>query len=92
MNIADIAKKYIACVNFESYASSGGYGQFYGRNGLALPQLEGMAAWNPYYDGKTYRKGGAGSYHMEYEYSVTGKTGTYPYLRKAIQRMNPTVQ
>lgn len=92
MTIEEIAKKYIVCANFESYASSGGYGTFYGRDGKSLKQLEGMAAWNPYFEGKTYRKGGAGSYHMEYEYVVAGKTGTYPFLRSAIQKMNPTVQ
>jgi hypothetical protein len=92
MSVEEIAKKYIACVNFESYASTGGDGRFYGRDGKAYTQLVGMAAWNPSYEGKTYRKGGAGSYHMEYEYTVTGKSGTYPFLREAIQKMNPTVQ
>lgn len=91
MPITDIAKKFIATENFESYASTGGVSHRT-RQGTTVPSLEGMALWNPMYSGVMYRKGGAGSYHMEYEYTVAGKNGTYPYLRKAIQIMNPAIQ
>ena len=29
---------------------------------------------------------------MEYEFSISGLSGTYPYLRKAIQIMNPNLE
>lgn len=92
MSIEEIAKKYIVCANFESYASTGGDGTFIARSGKKYTQLVGFADWNPYFEGKLYRKGGAGSYHMEYEYTAPGKTGTYPFLRQAIQVMNPNIQ
>lgn len=47
-----------------------------------VPSLIGMAYWNPV-DG---RKGGVGTYHMEYEYT---DNPDYKYLRRAIQIMNP---
>ncbi|WP_092109787.1 glycoside hydrolase family 18 [Prevotella sp. KH2C16] len=49
-----------------------------------------FALFNPVFDGKTYRKGGMGTYHMEYEYKADGTINTYPNLRMAIQIMNPT--
>ncbi len=85
-----VAKKIIVCENFESYASSGGV-SFTLSDGRRLPSLWGMAYWQPTYNGKTYRKGGVGSYHMEYEYKVSGKSVTYPYLRNAIQIQNPAI-
>ena len=86
-----VAKKIIVCENFESYAGKGGV-NFQLGNGTTIPSLLGMAYWNPVYNGKTYRKGGVGTYHMEYEYSVSGQAGNYPFLRKAIQIMNPSIQ
>lgn len=47
------------------------------------------ALWNPTFEGRTYRKGGVGTFHMEYEYSAEGTVNTYPNLRKAIQLQNP---
>lgn len=49
-----------------------------------------FALFNPVFDGQTYRKGGMGTYHMEYEYKADGTINTYPNLRMAIQIMNPT--
>lgn len=49
----------------------------------------GFALWNPIFNGVQYRKGGVGTFHMEYEYSANGTLNTYPHLRKAIQLQNP---
>lgn len=49
----------------------------------------GYALWNPIFNGMQYRKGGMGTFHMEYEYSADGTLNTYPNLRKAIQLQNP---
>lgn len=87
----EVAKKYIVTENFENYAKAGGV-DFTTRDGRTVPSLQGMAEWEPVVDGKTLRKGGCGTYHMEYEYSVTGFNTTYPYLRKAIQIQNPTIK
>jgi len=37
---------------------------------------------------KTYRKGGLGSYHIEYEYYLSGKSGFYPWTRQAINAVH----
>ena len=37
-------------------------------------------------------KGGGGTYHMEYEYTIDGTEESYPYLRNAIRIMNPPVK
>lgn len=86
---ADVAKKYIITENFESYAANGGV-SFSTRDGYSVRSLEGMARYEPIFGGQTLRKGGVGTYHMEYEYKVSGFDETYPYLRKAIQIMNPS--
>lgn len=75
----DFARRFIVAENFEAYSQSGG------------GQLFEQAAWVPTYKGKTLPKGGCGTYHMEYEFTVPGMSGTYPQMRKAIQIMNPTV-
>lgn len=82
----EVARKFIVTENFESFAEGGGV-IFDGK----YRSLEGMARWNPIINGKEVRKGGVGTFHMEYEYSPDGfPLGvTYPYLRKATQIMNP---
>ncbi len=86
-----VANKLIVCENFEAYAQKGG-SEFKRPNGDSVPSLKGMALWQPTdADGNVYRKGGVGTYHMEYEYKVPGKEGTYPWLREAIQLMNPRI-
>ena len=101
-----IANKLIVCENFEAYAANGGV-SFQRPDGSRIPSLHGFAMWNPSYEGETYRKGGVGTYHMEYEYGASGKVTvsgtnteykafdnyacTYPWLRKAIQIMNPRI-
>ncbi|MCT4646006.1 MAG: glycoside hydrolase family 18 [Carboxylicivirga sp.] len=87
----DVARRYLVTENFESYAAEGGVGHVT-RNGETVMSLEGMAKWNPIIDGKPVRKAGVGSYHMEYEYYIPGYNETYPYLRNAIQIMNPAVK
>jgi len=85
-----VANKLIVCENFEAYAQNGGT-SFSRPDGSTVPSLLGMAYWQPEYGGETFRKGGVGTYHMEYEYKVGGREGTYPWLRQAIQIMNPRI-
>ena len=87
----EVAKKYIVTENFESYASAGGV-SFTDREGNRMQSLEGMARWQPIINGRTVQKGGIGTYHMEYEYKVSGYNETYPYLRKGIHIMNPVIK
>ena len=86
-----LAKKIIVCENFESYAADGGV-SYTLDDGSTVPSLWGMAYWEPAIDGRKYRKGGVGTYHMEYEYSLAGIVNTYPYLRRAISIMNPVIK
>ena len=73
------SNRFIVTENFESYAANGGV-NFKDPERGTIPSLLGMAYWNP----TEGRKGGIGSFHMEYEYSRN-----YKYLRQAIQIMNP---
>ena len=91
MSAEEVAKKIIVCENFENYAAKGGV-KFTTKWGTTIPSLLGMAYWQPTYDGKTYKKGGVGSYHMEYEYGQSSAQTTYPWLRKAVQIMNPSIK
>lgn len=91
LSAEQLAKKIIVCENFESYAPGGGV-SYTLNDGNTVPSLLGMAYWEPTIDGKQYRKGGVGTYHMEYEYSLAGIVNTYPYLRRAISIMNPVIK
>ena len=53
-----------------------------------INRLLGQALWKPTWEGKTYRKGGLGSYHIEYEYYLSGKSGFYPWTRQAINAVH----
>lgn len=86
----EVARKFITAENFEDYAQTGG-AEFTDDNGNVMRSLEGMARWNPVIDGKVVRKGGCGSFHMEYEYFVPGYPVFYPFLRNSIQVMNPSL-
>lgn len=90
--VEELAKKYLVTANFESYAPSGG-GSFtqYDEDGkpIATNRLQGFAEWDITYDGKTYKKGGYGSYHIEMEYVVGDKSGFYPWTRAAINSVHP---
>lgn len=87
----ECAAKFIVCENFEKYAQTGGP-NFTTPDGKIVNSVEGMARWNPTINGQKVRKGGTGTFHMEYEFTISGLPGTYPYLRKAIQIMNPSVE
>ena len=90
MSVEEIAKKMIVCENFENWASTGGVA-FRTSEGQVVPSLIGFSLWEPEFDGVKYRKGGVGSFHMEYEYNP-GKPVSYPALRQAIQIMNPSIK
>ena len=89
---AEVARKYLVTENYEKYASTGGAPNYRDRYGNTMASVEGMARWMPIVDGKVLQKAGVGTYHMEYEYTVSGQPGTYPALRRAIRIMNPPVK
>lgn len=77
-------EKFVVTENFESYWEKGGVNFTDAIRGT-IPSLIGMAYWQP----TQGRKGGCGSYHMEYEY---GLNPDYKFMRQAIQIMNPAVR
>ena len=83
-----VTERLIWCENFESYAADGGVTHTT-RDGQTVNSLKGMAMWESQYG---YRKGGVGTYHMEYEYSLAGHSIEYPYLREASAIMNPPMK
>lgn len=87
----EVAKRYVVTENFEDWALKGG-ADFTDRYGNEMKSLEGMARWTPIIDGEVCAKGGAGTYHMEYEFTVSGYEGTYPFLRNATRIMNPPLK
>ena len=87
----EVAKKYVVTENFEKWALSGG-ADFRDRYGNRMKSLEGMARWTPIINDKKCVKGGIGTYHMEYEFMVSGYEGSYPYLRNATRIMNPPIK
>lgn len=86
VNPALAPERFIVTENFESFWSTGGVDYRDPELGT-IPSLLGMARWQPTLDGEVRRKGGVGSYHMEFEYNHTDVE--YKYLREAIQIMNP---
>lgn len=80
-----ITEKLIWCENFEDHASDGGVNHRT-REGQTVKSLKGMAMWE---SPLGYRKGGVGTYHMEYEYNLSGHSIAYPYMREASAVMNP---
>ena len=83
MEPEELIRKLYTTVNFEQYAAEGG-GSYTG----GINRLLGQALWKPTWEGKTYRKGGLGSYHIEYEYYLSGKSGFYPWTRQAINAVH----
>jgi hypothetical protein len=77
-------QQFIVTEDFERHWSTGGTTGFTDPTHGRIPSLLGMAWWQP----AQGRKGGCGSYHMEYEY---GHDPDYKYLRQAIQIMNPAI-
>lgn len=62
--VAEVCKRLVFTADFEAGAARGGKPGEVG-------QILRFAAYNPTVDGVTYRKGGVGAYHMEYEYSAS---------------------
>ena len=91
LDAVDVARKYIVTENFEKWAAQGG-ANYTDRSGNVMKSLEGMARWLPVVNGKVVQKAGIGTYHMEYEYTVSGHTETYPFLRGGMNIMNPSVK
>ncbi|WP_295938686.1 glycoside hydrolase family 18 [uncultured Alistipes sp.] len=88
------ASRYLTTVNFESYSPTGGDVAIMGDDPFtgipeAKCQLEGFARWQPTYQGVEYKKGGFGAYHIEMEYTVSGKERFYPWTREALNVVHP---
>jgi len=88
-------EQYVFAENFESYWRTGGrtdYSHKVDATGetITMNSLKGMALFHPMVNGKRMRKGGCGTYHMEYEYAHPDLD--YKYLREAAQIMNPSVR
>lgn len=77
--------QYIFTEDFEKGWSTGGE-NYTDQEGNEMPSILGMARFQP----TQGKKGGCGTYHMEYEYNHTDKE--YKYLRAAIQIMNPAAK
>ena len=92
--IDSIAERVVMAENWEGgrHATGGRVG-YTSALGGSVPSLKGMALWIPTHSGISYRRsGGCGVFHVEYEYGVpatNGYTGFYPWMREAIQIMNP---
>lgn len=88
------AEQYVFAENFESYWRDGGtdYSHTDDATGetVTMNSLKGMALFHPMVDGVRMRKGGCGTYHMEYEYGHSDVV--FKYLNEAIQIMNPSVR
>ena len=96
LSVEEICKKSIFVVNFESGATRGGQ--------AGLGQILNFALQNPVVDGVTYRKGGVGAFRVDLEYAIITpdvvngidmspvKGLSYPWWRRAIQLMNPTIK
>ena len=96
LSVEEICKKSIFVVNFESGATRGGQ--------AGLGQILNFGLQNPVVDGVTYRKGGVGAFRVDLEYAITTpdvvngidmspvKGLSYPWWRRAIQLMNPTIK
>jgi hypothetical protein len=80
----ELASKFIVTENFESYAGNGGTMVTPRDGSPSVPGSIGMAIWQPLIDGVAVRKGGAGTYHMEYEFNVFQD---YKFLREMIYIM-----
>jgi hypothetical protein len=79
----ELAAKFIVAEDFESRAGTGGVTHLT-RDNKTVQSAIGMALWKPLVDGKEVRKGGAGTYHMEYEFNIFQD---YKFLRQMIAIM-----
>lgn len=94
MPINEIAEKIVMTEEYEQSQWKTGGVNFTLPDRSVVNSLKGMALWVPEYGGVKYpRSGGSGVYHIEYEYDATatnGYSGFYPWIREAIQVMNPS--
>ena len=74
-------EQFIVTENFEDFWHTGGP-NFKDKEGNQMPSVLGMALWNP----DEGRKGGFGTYHMEYEFV---HNPDYKFMRRGIQLQNP---
>lgn len=74
-------EQFIVTENFEDHWKKGGV-TYTDEESNKMPSMLGMAKWNP----TQGRKGGMGSYHMEYE---CAHDPDYKFMRQAIQIQNP---
>ena len=94
MTAEETVNRYISTVNFESYSPTGG-GSFRMADGTRCDAMYGHAMWKPVVtdietgDTISCHKGGFGAYHVEMEYKVSGKEGTYPWTRTALRAVHP---
>ncbi|MDY3090251.1 MAG: glycoside hydrolase family 18 [Porphyromonas sp.] len=91
----EVIKRWIITANFERYASTGG---------APDGQLLAFAAYQPTWEGKSYRKGGVGAFRFDMGYRVSVpdhvqgfsmkdvQGTTHPWMRKAIKIMNPVIE
>jgi hypothetical protein len=91
MTVDEIAKKVVMTEDYEGNRSATGGVPHVLEDGRSTNSLLGMAVWQPTYDGVKYERGGGfGAYHLEYEYYSVGRMpGFYPWVREAIQTVNP---
>lgn len=84
----ELAKKYVTTEDYERYAGSGGP-EFTTRSGEKVRGVVGHAGWNPIGSeaGVETPKGGAGLYHIEYDYR--DDKGVYYWVNQMIRTMNP---
>lgn len=82
----ELAKKIILTEDFEQYSSSGGR-TFLQRDGSYTISTLGMANWQPLDEDKNeVKKGGAGLYHIEYDYRNSNRP--YHFTRQMINIMS----
>ena len=84
----EVVSKLIWAEDFEKagYAPNGGNKGYASRKGGSVPSFIGMALWE---SKEGYKKGGVGTYHMEYEYPNKPE---YKWLRMGTGIMNPSLE
>ena len=94
VDIFSIVSRVVMTEDYEQgRGATGGRVGFVNADGTTTNSLMGMALYKPTVSGITYeRHGGFGCYRISFEYSIEhprGVPGNYPWMREAIQRVNP---
>lgn len=76
------SKKFIVTENTQAYGPDG---VDYWANGVNIGSVLGMASWNP----TQGRKGGFGTYMIDYDANLNSSGQRYSFLRAGIQIQNP---